>query len=168
VPIWDDYRIAPNFRGIIFSWISWLTRRSRIFYSRKFNFLGRGLFTNRSVWCIDQVLIIKMTAGFKKSNPSKAMLPSPTGPLSLRMPSFCIELARRPTKLCVAEELERTSDSTSESATKSTKRIYSCYVIIMVCALSSSLYSSNALEYVPLITHCQSSWHKSFPLRWNT
>ena len=38
-----------------------------------------------------------MTAGFKKSNPSKAVVPSPTGPLSLRMPSFCIELARRPT-----------------------------------------------------------------------
>jgi len=38
-----------------------------------------------------------MTAGFKKSNPSKAVLPSPTGPLSLRMPSFCTKLARRPT-----------------------------------------------------------------------
>jgi len=38
-----------------------------------------------------------MTAGFKKSNPSKAVLPSPTGPLSLRMPSFCIDLVRRPT-----------------------------------------------------------------------
>jgi len=41
--------------------------------------------------------LIKMTAGFKKSNPSKTVLPSPTGPLSLRMPSFCIELARQPT-----------------------------------------------------------------------
>ena len=27
-----DYRIAPNFHGTIFSWISWLTSRSRIFY----------------------------------------------------------------------------------------------------------------------------------------
>jgi len=38
-----------------------------------------------------------LLAYFKKSNPSKAVLPSPTGPLLLRMPSFCIELARRPT-----------------------------------------------------------------------
>ena len=66
-----------------------------------------------------------MTAGLlQDSDPSKAVLPSPTGPLSLQMPSFCIELARRPTHCnkCVAEQLERTSISTSESATKSSKR----------------------------------------------
>jgi len=38
-----------------------------------------------------------LLAYFKKSNSSKTLLPSPTGPLSLRMPSFCIELTRRPT-----------------------------------------------------------------------
>jgi len=46
--------------------------------------------------------------------------------------------------------------------------LYSCHVIIngartWCVPLSSSLYSSNALEYVPLITHHQSSWHKNFP-----
>ena len=56
-----------------------------------------------------------LLAYFKKSNPSKAVLPSPTGPLSLQMPSSCIEAANK----CVAEELERTS---AESVTKSTKR----------------------------------------------
>ena len=74
-----DYRIAPNFRIIIFSWISWLTPRSRIFYSRKFNFWGRGLFTSRA--CDAFALNIKpgfdkdtLPAYFKKSNPSKAVL----------------------------------------------------------------------------------------------
>ena len=43
-----------------------------------------------------------LLAYFKKSNPSKAVLPSPTGPLLLRMPSSCIEAANK----CVAEELE--------------------------------------------------------------
>ena len=38
-------------------------------------------------------------AYFKKSNPSMAVLSSPTGPLSLQMPSFCIEAANK----CVAE-----------------------------------------------------------------
>ena len=32
------YRIAPNFRGIIFSWFSWLTPCSRIFGSRTLRF----------------------------------------------------------------------------------------------------------------------------------
>ena len=40
-----------------------------------------------------------LLAYFKKSNPSKAVLPSPTGPLLLQMLSFCIELTRRPTNV---------------------------------------------------------------------
>lgn len=59
-----------------------------------------------------------LLAYFQRSNPSKAVLPSPTGPLSLQMSSSCIEAANK----CVAEELEKTSTSTSESATKSIKR----------------------------------------------
>ena len=69
-----------------------------IFY---FNFLGRGLFASGEY----DALNIKpgfdkdmtLLAYFKKSNPSKAVSPSFTGPLSLRMPSFYIELARWPT-----------------------------------------------------------------------
>ena len=64
-----------------------------------------------------------LLAYFKKSNPSKAILPSPTGPLSLQMPSSCIEAANK----CVTEELERTS--ASESSRKSTeRRTYQKYI----------------------------------------
>ena len=71
-------------------------------------------------WTLNQVLI-KMTAGFKKSNPSKAVLPSPTGPLSLQMPSFCIKLARRPTNAWQKSWREQATQRL-ESATKITKR----------------------------------------------
>ena len=62
------------------------------------------------------IMIMALLAYFKKSNPSKAILPSPIGPLSLQMPSSCIEAANKR----VTEELERAS--ASESARKSTKR----------------------------------------------
>ena len=42
--------------------------------------------------------------------------------LSLRMSSFCIGLARRPTNAWQKSRREQAADSTSESATKSTKR----------------------------------------------
>ena len=54
-----------------------------------------------------------MTAGFKKSNPSKAVLPSPTGPLLLRMPSFCVELVRRPTNAWQKSWREQATQSPS-------------------------------------------------------
>ena len=118
------YRIAPNFRGIIFSWISWLTPRSRIFYSRKFNSWGRGLFTSRASGAsnIKPGFDKNMTllAYFKNSNPSKAVLLVLPG-LS-RWNVILLYRAREAANKCVAEEPERTSDSTSESATKSTKR----------------------------------------------
>ena len=71
---------------------TWLTPRSRIFYSRKFNFWGRGLFTSRA--CDACALKDALLAYFKKSNPSKAVLLVLPAPLSLQMPSFCIGLAR--------------------------------------------------------------------------
>ena len=37
------YRIAPNFRGIIFSWISWFDFWSQKFSSRKFSMLMVGV-----------------------------------------------------------------------------------------------------------------------------
>ena len=89
--------IAPNFRGIIFLWISWFTPRSWIFYLRIFNFVGGGLFTSGACDALNIIPWMTLLAYFKKSNPSKAVLLSPTGPLSLQMPSFCIELVRRPT-----------------------------------------------------------------------
>ena len=41
--LWGEsqYCIAPNFCGTVFSWISWLTSRSRKFYSQ--NYRSRGL-----------------------------------------------------------------------------------------------------------------------------
>ena len=60
-----------------------------------------------------------LLAYFKKSKPSKDILPSPTGPLSLTIQSSCIEAANKR----VAEELKRTSEaSAAESGAKSTKR----------------------------------------------
>ena len=60
-----------------------------------------------------------LLAYFKKSKPSKDILPSPTGPLSLTIQSSCIEAANKR----VAEELQRTSEaSAAESGAKSTKR----------------------------------------------
>ena len=92
-----EYRIAPNFRGIIFLWISWSTPRSWIFYLRILNFVGGGLFTSGACDALNIIPWMTLLAYFKKSNPSKAVLLSPTGPLSLQMPSFCIELVRWPT-----------------------------------------------------------------------
>jgi len=122
---WSTVYIAPNFRGIIFSWISWLTPRSQIFYLQKFYF-GGVAFSRALAW---DALNIKpgfdtdmtLLAYFKKSNPSKAVLPSPTGPLSLQN-AILLYWAREAANKCAAEVLERTSDSTSELATKSTKR----------------------------------------------
>ena len=60
-----------------------------------------------------------LLAYFKKSKPSKDILPSPTGPLSLTIQSSCIEAANKR----VAEELKRTSEaSAAELGAKSTKR----------------------------------------------
>jgi len=59
-----------------------------------------------------------MTAGFKKSNPSCTQ----SYRASLVANAILLYRAREAANKCVAEELERTSDSTSESATKSTKR----------------------------------------------
>ena len=70
----------------------------------------------RYVQELSEVLIMSLLAYFEKSNPSKTVLPSPTGPLSLQMPSSCIEAGNK----CVTDELERTS--ASEPTTKSTKR----------------------------------------------
>lgn len=68
-----------------------------------------------------------LLAYFKKttSKPLIDVLPSPTGPLSLKMQSSCIEAANKR----VAKEPERTGrGSASESATKPTKRgIYQKY-----------------------------------------
>ena len=44
------------------SWISWLTPRSRIFYSRKFNLSGRGLFTSGAC----NAFTLTMKPGFDK------------------------------------------------------------------------------------------------------
>ena len=70
-----------------------------MFYLQKFNFWGRCPFMSGACDALNIKPGFDMTllAYFKKSNPSKAVLPSPTGPLSLRMPSFCIELSRWPT-----------------------------------------------------------------------
>ena len=50
-----------------------------------------------------------LLAYFKKSKPSKDILPSPTGPLSLTIQSSCIEAANKR----VAEELKRTSEASA-------------------------------------------------------
>ena len=49
------YRIAPNFRGILFSWISWLSSRSQFFFNENLIF-GAWPFHERSMW-LNQVLI---------------------------------------------------------------------------------------------------------------
>ena len=67
-----------------------------------------------------------LLAYFKKTpKPAIDALPSPTGPLSLKMQSSCIEAANKR----VTEELQRTGGaSSSESGTKSTKRgVYQKY-----------------------------------------
>ena len=67
-----------------------------------------------------------LLAYFKKTpKPAIDALPSPTGPLSLKMQASCIEAANKR----VAEELQRTGGaSSSESGTKSTKRgVYQKY-----------------------------------------
>jgi len=58
---------------------------------------------------------VTLLAYFKKSNPSKAVLPSPTGPLSLWMPSFCIALARRPTNALQKSWREQATQRPSRS-----------------------------------------------------
>ena len=84
-----------------------------------------------------------MTAGFKKSNPSKAVLPSLQRQcylaLSLQMPSFCIELARRPTNAWQKRWREQATQRPSQPqnqpneermrSTHPRKRqgLYSCY-----------------------------------------
>jgi len=64
--------------------------------------------------------MIKMTAGFKKSNPSKSSCTQSYW-ASLVANAILLYRARKVANKCVAEELERTSDPTSELVTKSTE-----------------------------------------------
>ena len=92
---YQTYCIAPNFHGIF----SWLNPRSQMFYLQKFNFWGRCPFMS---WACDA---LNIKPGFDKDmtplasrNPTLQtqcylVLPG----LSLRMPSFCIELVGRTT-----------------------------------------------------------------------
>ena len=92
-----------------------------------------------------------LLAYVKKPGPSKATLPSPTGPLSLQMPSSCIEAANK----CVSEELERTSATTSEldvSANKPAKDFlhhqFQMWYVDQIC--SQDTCDSEELEPVDL------------------
>ena len=50
------YSIAPNFCGTIFSWISWLTSRSRKFYSQNWRSQG-GLYIYCTCWKMGEVTL---------------------------------------------------------------------------------------------------------------
>ena len=94
------YRIAPNFRGIIFrEFRDWPLVHESFIHE---NLICQGVAFSRAErvmhlhWQWNQVLI-KILCWLQEIQPFKGSVTSPTGPLSLRMPSFCIGLARRPT-----------------------------------------------------------------------
>jgi len=118
------YRIAPNVCGKIFSWISWLPSHSQIFISNENLIFGGMVFSRAECvvnWTLNQVLIKIWLCWLQEIQPFKGSATWSYWAFFIAN-AILLYRAREVANKCVAEELERTSGSTSESATKSTKR----------------------------------------------